>query len=320
MSGANTPLSNSSDLDSSDDDLIASYVKLKLRIGELTTDRKPVDTSDAAFIRMLQQRLEEIQKDYLFDAKEAEIIYKQELRKVHAKHLAARLRGTPKEDATPIQHVDKNIEPTSVALVEQDTPKQDIFDGASDDEESGGLLDLLQEMPATEVTDQGTTVHIRDLSLPKHWSGRTPRLLLQDLVHKLDRYALVEFRSISEHSRAKRAALKIVWDRYRDGHSEWSMDDVACHDEIQAEHYIATVAQHSLTFPPMAGFATGATAAASNTTSFRLLPPAFRNLWDELEEKRKENDAATNRAIWAKLKSILDIKLADYKVVEVSHC
>ena len=88
------------------------------------------------------------------------------------------------------------------------------------------------------------------------------------------------------------------------------MDDVACHDIAQAEQYVATVALHALTFFNPDGFAIGGTGAAGSQTSFRLLPPVFRDLWDELEQKRRLEDDTTNRAIWEKMRSILEPKLA----------
>jgi len=98
------------------------------------------------------------------------------------------------------------------------------------------------------------------------------------------------------------------------------MDDVGCPDVKQAEQYISTVALHALTFPALDGFALGGTSAASTQTFFRLLPPAIRNLWDELEAKRRESDDATNRAAWAKLRTIARMKLeSQYKVLCLRH-
>lgn len=279
-----------------------------MQIDELTTDRRSTETRDASFISDLRRRLQGIQQDYLFDAAEAEQAYRMERQKLSARRLEARLRGV-----LPTPPPQKAPEVPSIPLSPTPAASQpDVFDDASDDETSGGLLGLLVEMPETETTAQGTTVLIRDLPLPKHWSGRTSRVLLIETVHKLDRRAIVEFRSISGLSRAKRAAVKVRWDR--DEVSEWTMDDVACHDDIQSQHYIATVALHALTFPPVLGFAIGGTAAANNQTSFRALPPIFRDLWGELETKRKMADDTTNRGIWAKLRHILDTKLSQYKV------
>jgi ATP-dependent RNA helicase DHX29 len=89
---------------------------------------------------------------------------------------------------------------------------------------------------------------------------------------------------------------------------EWFMEDVACHDDGQAEQYIATVALHALTFPLTDGFAASISTFPGSQTFFRLLPPVFRDLWNELEEKRKARDDKINRDIWAKLLSILKFK------------
>jgi ATP-dependent RNA helicase DHX29 len=86
------------------------------------------------------------------------------------------------------------------------------------------------------------------------------------------------------------------------------MVDVACHDMTQAEQYIATVALHALTFPTSEGFASGNLARGTGQTFFRLLSPAFRDLWDELEATRKCSDDATNRAVWSKLKKIIEAR------------
>jgi hypothetical protein len=80
------------------------------------------------------------------------------------------------------------------------------------------------------------------------------------------------------------------------------------------------IALHALTFPSSEGFAVGGTSAAGGgQTFFRLLPAVFRDLWDELEEKRKAEHDTINRATWAKLQSILDTKLRKDKNVGVPH-
>jgi ATP-dependent RNA helicase DHX29 len=145
------------------------------------------------------------------------------------------------------------------------------------------------------------------MALPKHWAGQTPKMLLRDLVVKTDRYAAISYSIISQHSRVKRANTIISWQsRKRD---EWSMNDIGCHDETQAEQYVATVAFHALTYPLTDGFAASAPSSAGSHTAFRLLPAVYRDLWDELEKSRKVRDDLVNRKAWAKLRDILDFKL-----------
>ncbi|TBU35097.1 P-loop containing nucleoside triphosphate hydrolase protein [Dichomitus squalens] len=286
------------------DDPNSEFVRLKLKILDLTTYRRPDEKADATFLLELQRRLKEVEANYLFDEKEAQALFKQERSKVEASALQAKLRGLGNSTSPkPSRALARIKEPPSRA--ESSVSASDVFD--DDDEAPGGMFELLESMPETETTESGVTIQVRDMALPKHWSGRTPKLLLQETVRKADKYAVISYGCTSGSSRAKRASVDVRWDGGKT--QEWTMDDVACHDMTQAEQYIATVALHALTFSNSGGFAIGGTGAAGSQTSFRLLPPVFRDLWDELEQKRRLDDDTTNRAIWAKMRSILDTKL-----------
>ncbi|KAL1952101.1 hypothetical protein VTO73DRAFT_1250 [Trametes versicolor] len=284
------------------------FVRLKLRIMDLTTHRRADEKGDAAFLLELQRRLKEVQQDYFFDHKEAESMFATERSKAEATALQSKLRGTaaappPKPPRPPPPPRVK--EPPSRAESVASTSTADVFE---DNEDSpGGMFELLEQMPETETTENGTVIQVRDVALPKHWSGRTPKVLLSENVRKTDRYAVISYNCISGPSRVKRFSVEIRWNGGRT--QFWSMEDVACHDAIQAEHYISTVALHALTFPSSEGFSAGGTATGSQT-SFRLLPPGFRDLWDELEQKRRVDDDTANRAVWARLREILSPKLA----------
>ncbi|RPD63094.1 P-loop containing nucleoside triphosphate hydrolase protein [Lentinus tigrinus ALCF2SS1-6] len=313
--GNSTPASIVTESDSARDSLRWSpvedpnneFVRLKLRIMDLTVDRRPDERADAAFLQELQRRLQEVQDDYLFDHREAEALFKEERSKVEAAALQAKLRGV--QESIPVKP--RRPEVTAAKVTESHSRAEsaasapDLFEG---EEGPGGMFELLEQMPETETAENGTTIQVRDLALPKHWSGRTPKLLLSEIVRKSDKYAVVSYACISGPSRVKRASVDIRWDG---GKTQiWTMDDVACYDLNQAEQYVATIALHALTFPSSEGFALGGTANAGNQTSFRLLPPVFRDIWDELEQKRRLDDDSINRGIWAKLRNILEPKLA----------
>lgn len=130
---------------------------------------------------------------------------------------------------------------------------------------------MLDEMPTLETNDYGTTIPVLDMSLPKHFSGKIPKIHLEEAVRKLDKYATVVFKIISS-SRAFRASVIIRWDG---GRSQlFEMQDVACWDAGQAFNYIATVGLFDV----------------SPTSINKQLPVAFRDLWDELVIKKKEDD------------------------------
>lgn len=292
------------------DDPNLEYVRLKLQITDLQAQRGQ-GGFDPAFLNNLQSRLEEVKKHYFFDFKDAEAQYRIQRKQVQASSLRSKLRGKGDPTEPPPAAKDPQVEKEHPAVVSAEASllpedNTDIF-GGDEDAVGGGVFEIL-EMPTTETSDKGTTIQVRDMALPKHWSGRTPKSLLSEVVLKSDRYAAISYSCISGSSRAKRAAVNIGWER---GKSQiWTMEDVACHDMSQAENYVATVALHGLTFPSTDGFAAGVPVTSVGRTSFRLLPATFRDLWEELENKRKNNDHVTNRQVWAKLQTILQPKLA----------
>lgn len=277
-----------------DDDANAEYVRLRLRLDTLNPH-----SPDAVEINKIKRRLSALKNNYFFDEMTAVVEYHIERDKVAMSTLDARLRG----EISPPPAIEKKHPPSLQAPV---TVTTDVFD--EDDEDEGvGVLDLLEGIPETETTTKGTIVTVRAMPLPKPWSGRTPKSLLSDTVAKIDRYAVITFSIISGASRAKRAAVNIRWQGKKTG--EWSMESVACHDEGQAEQYAATLALHAITFPPADGFASGTSAVAGGQTFFRSLPPVFRDLWDELETARKDEEDSINRRIWNKLRTIVEPKL-----------
>jgi ATP-dependent RNA helicase DHX29 len=302
------------------DDPDAEYVRLKLEMD--TLPRGGNDPECLEQLRLLKARLDEVKKSYFFREKDAEAQYRLEREKFDSESLKAKLRGlpntiavhpAPSEVVPPPKHSLPEPKPTETAKA-----STDIFDNDSDDENPGGLFEILQEIPATEVTESGVTVRLHSMEVPKHWSDRLPKVILQETITKKDKYAITNYACISGPSRVRRANVTISWDGGRI--QTWSMDDVGCPDLKQAEQYISTIALHALTFPPLDGFSLGATSTANTQTFFRRLPPVFRDLWDELEAKRRESDDITNRAAWAKLRTIARVKLESQSKVLYLEC
>lgn len=283
---------------------------MKVQIDNLTSNRSAGDKTDASVLKYLSARLDSVKKDYFFDEQDAEMQYRAEREKQDALSLQSRLRGVGTgnlSQAVRMPKVNKK-RPPDIQPPKADTTPASVTDIFEDDtEEPGGMFEMLEGLPESETNPDGVTIRIRDMALPKHWSGRTPKTLLAETVAKADRYAAVTYQIISGSSRAKRAAVLIRWEGRKD--EEWRMEDTACHDEHQAEAYVAMMALHALTFPPTDGFQAGSSTAPGNQTFFRLLPPVFRDLWDELEIARKIRDDNINRSVWAKLRTIIEPKL-----------
>ena len=297
------------------DDPDAEYVRLKLEIDALPKGNDPESVERS---RLLKARLDDVKRNYFFREKVSEARYRLERERLGSEALEARLHGlsdlrTPSETAPP-----SNRQQLDVSTTEMTRTSVDIFDGDSDDESPGGLFEILQEVPKTETTASGSTVRLHPMAVPKHWSDRLPKAILQETITKKDKYVVAKYACVSGPSRIRRASLTISWDGGKI--QSWSMDDVGCPDLQQAEQYVATVALHALTFPPLEGFALGGTSAANTPTFFRRLPPVFRDLWDELETKRRELGDATNRAAWEKLRAIARVKLDFQSKVWYTGC
>ncbi|KAF9654251.1 P-loop containing nucleoside triphosphate hydrolase protein [Thelephora ganbajun] len=291
------------------DDPDAEYVRLKLEMDVLRKENN--DPGSVEQLRLLQTQLDDVKQSYFFREKASEAQYRLERQRLDSEALKVKLRGlpnlsfvpsTPPEFVSQSKHQSLDLKPTGATK-----PNANIFDDDSDSESHGGLFEILQEIPATETTASGSTVRLQSMEVPKHWSGRLPKVSLQETITKKDKYAVVSYACISGPSRVRRASVAICWDGGRT--QSWGMNDVGCPDLKQAEQYISTIALHALTFPTLEGFVLGGTSAANTQTFFRLLPPVFRNLWDELEEKRRESDDAANRTAWAKLRTIARMKL-----------
>lgn len=311
--------------DMADLDPNAEYAKLKLRIFQRGPDTPETAAANAAD----KARITDIRQHYFFKEKDAEAEFRKERTRTLAAAKEARLRDPtappPVQSSSTAKKTRKERPPSLLPSVglNSGSPKKsatDIHgDTTSEGSGEGGMFGtMLDEMPTSEVVPGvnggNTTVRIRDMSLPKQWGGRTPKVLLAEIVHKQDRYAAVSYFLLggaSITSRAVRSGVSVRWGNpgSRQKAQEWRMEEDGCHDQAQSEQFIATVALHALTFATKPGFANSAVSGGGPQTHFRVLPPVYRDLWDELEADRKESEDAANRSIWRRLKEIVEPRL-----------
>ncbi|KAF8584485.1 P-loop containing nucleoside triphosphate hydrolase protein [Ramaria rubella] len=321
----------SSDEEIDDPNLQYARAKIKLTILEVAAKRNNEIDHDSVLLGRLRSRIKLLKSHYLFRVREAEALYHLEKSKADQAALEQRLSGKVEPATTrlplttassdfatmkEIRRKEMHRPPQLQSVVSKsNSPPGDLFDDEFLGGTSGGVFGtLLDTVPESEVAN-GVQVRIRDIPLPKHWAGRTPKTLLWETVQKADRYAIVSYRLLPDThtSRAKRAAVTVRWEGAKT--DEWSMDDVGCWDEGQAEQYVSTVALHDVTFGHSEGFAGGISGVSGGSaqTYFRLLPPVFRDLWDELESKRRDADDRRNREVWATLRRIIEPKLGGNK-------
>lgn len=291
------------------DDPNAEYVRLMLELDALQAQKK-----QAGPIKALRTRIAAVKKHYFFDEKTAVADYQKQLQCKVADRLRARLRQAPAEDEPPVPAPEPSPSPPLPPPPKEGSPGSDVFDN-NDEEGEGGMFGLLEEMPTSGTTEEGVTYIVKDVQLPKYFSGRTPVTLLSDLVLKSDRYAAISYSIISGQSRAVRAKVTVRW---KGGvEKAWIMETIACHDQTQAKNYVATMALHNLAFPVTDGFATSTQGIAGSSTLFRSLPGAFRDLWDELESDRKKREDEQNREVWGRLHWITETKILPVQPVSL---
>lgn len=233
-------------------------------------------------------------------------MYREERGKLDAAQLTARLNST--DLGTPVET--SSVEITDIVPGIAERKEELLANGIAATKHSNGTSlsqpsepisadiepeselfgNLLDEMPLSEVNDTGSTIPVRDMGLPKHFSGKSPKVNLEETVRKVDKYATVVFRVISA-SRAVRASVSIRWDGGRT--QGFEMQEVACWDQAQAFNYIATVALFEV----------------SSTAVNKQLPILFRDLWDELVLKRKEEDDENYRERLKLFKAIAEPRL-----------
>ncbi|KAL4071050.1 P-loop containing nucleoside triphosphate hydrolase protein [Scleroderma citrinum] len=299
-SGPSTPASVCSSPEPEDPNL--AYAHIKIRIIDL--QRMGLTKNNSDRITHLEVRLRKAKAHYFFDEKDAETLYRIERQKADAQLLQAKLRGSLRPPRLEVRG--NAIHERAPAKTPEHEAESDFF-GEDDDNSSEGMLGLLEAPPNEVQGVGGTTVRVRDMSFVKHGSTKLPKAALMEYVTKIDRHAVVTFNIISGSSRARRAGVWVLWHGKRV--DKWLMEEDACHNESQAEQYIATIALHALAFPRTEGFAIIPQTIPGGSTFYRFFPPAFRDLWDELEKTRKDTSNRLNRDIWAKMRSIVEQKL-----------
>ncbi|GAA5943107.1 hypothetical protein JCM1841_003894 [Sporobolomyces salmonicolor] len=344
-------LSGATDCPEDERDANQKYAALKLQLSEIQRaqgaskraskgkgDRKganPLSEEQEEWMEMqaevLRKKIKAIEADYTFRKVDAEKLYREERTKLDAAQLAARLNGTTLESSIPefdpstttaTRAMERSLDPSlDISIPASTVPngisslppspgqppepepngiKSPAATAEADGDADGFFGNLLDEMPAEETNDFGTMIPVRNMALPKHFSGKTPKVNLEETVRKLDKYATVVFGVLSR-SRAVRASVTVRWGDSGKSTQTFEMQDVACWDQPQAYNYIATVAL----------FAVASSKEGNGMAVNKQLPTIFRDLWDELVAKKKEEDDEEYRNKLKLYKAIAEPRLQE---------
>ena len=300
----------------SDEEIEPSILHARLRLRILTLRRSGRSETDPK-VTALTTKQNEAAMDYLFNAKDAEREFLSLKVAMDEADLKARLRGESDTAVSPTGGKKKVGKSSSKPLSGSPAPEEE----EEAEEEETMFSTMLDEMPTTEVSSNGTTITVRNLPVPKHASfAKSPKTLLSETARKIDKYAVVSYEVISGGSKAVRIKCDVRWNGGRT--SEWRMDGVGCWGRDQAEWFVSTVALHALAYPlpdeDEMGFAAGggaqSGAVGASVSGVGNFSPPYRDLWSELEVERKRREAAQNRKVWRCLMEIADARGAAREV------
>ena len=179
-------------------------------------------------------------------------------------------------------------------------PLERAVDVVESSNEEGGVFGNMLDGPAYEPGSEeptNSTITVLSMPIPKQFSfgGNVPKALLRSSLAKTAKQAVISYAKLCGGSRAARAGVEICWSDNR--RRVWRMIDVGCDDMSEAENYVSTLALSELS-------ANGDVLGIN----WKTMPPAYRQLWEELESERRLRDDETKRQFWSKIKSLVKVK------------
>ena len=241
--------------------------------------------------------LSAVSQMYLFNPKRAEAAYLEERSKLDKAELTERLAQKAKERKAAAAASVPALRPESPEPDSRKIAKLEGNDGNVNEDDSllGHLMSddgetAIAVAPEEPLRNEaGNLIIVRPMPLPKGFTGKTPRSLLDEALRRTDKFAKATYRTIPG-SRAIRAVVSIRWEST--GHVDhYGMADEACENQDQAFQYVATLALFAI---------------SPDSGTHRLLPANFRILWDELEQRKKTANYAAYDQHLEILSSVID--------------
>jgi hypothetical protein len=155
----------------------------------------------------LQRKIAKIERDVLFERREAEYIWEQkldELRKDASflRRPVDRKKKSPTDaEDQPKPEIDEELDPALLAIDGMEDALGDLFQGEAED--SGSILDI--SLPETQAS-----FTLRDFGKS---TGLSPRRVLEETCKSRDSSCMVVYQDFSSSSHSNRKALEIRWSK-----------------------------------------------------------------------------------------------------------
>ncbi|KAL2824647.1 P-loop containing nucleoside triphosphate hydrolase protein [Aspergillus cavernicola] len=296
------PYESDSSLDP--DTLVPKYLDLQTRLYHLQPDifDKPkkgkkgreLSTAGDPQALKLQRKISSIENDVLFDRKEAEYFWRENLDELR-KEAAIFRRAETNGEKEPVER-----EPEPEAAPIDDDGADLLGDMFQAEEPTLGLGVITEELNKASIP-------VRDFG---KWTGLSPRRVLEEACKARDSGCKVTFKDISSSPHMCRMALEVRWSKSQEipfafsqeavTHKSSSyatfvsMDKIATPSSQQAESFASTFALFIL-FPQN----------SKEGKAYMRLPVAWRDLWTELAEAKKVQDDESDKQIVKDLRKLI---------------
>jgi ATP-dependent RNA helicase DHX29 len=320
------------DEDIEPDDLLPAYVETKERLFALQRPNQDAPRSKASKSSargstnnpeeaLLLAKLKKIEKDVLFDAFIAEEQWRSRKIVLEKEHAVARKNGSEQKEKQPEATGAKELAEDDQDEVsrEADRIAAEILAQNEDEDDDTALADLFASLPTSEVdpttgktntvvngTD-GSKIIIRDFG---KWTGVSPLRALEEACRARDSAVRISYQQVSEVAFANRHLVNIVWSKPQDSPSlfedpnievyispsqfVFKMVSIAAPDAKQSEAFIATTAMFYI-------FGS----SGKEEKVFLRLPAAWKDLWSEYAEAKKNKADAQDRATVKELRDLV---------------
>ncbi|KAG9725032.1 hypothetical protein KCU59_g15404, partial [Aureobasidium melanogenum] len=316
-----------SDLDP--DEMLSTYLRTKLRLYERNPSLVNDPTKKSKSQRgkttpspqkptpgesKLQQRLKSIESDVLFDKDLADMRWVEERNQIlqnQSERKRFNLAGEVKEkkEADETLSNTPRESATDDVMAEAEAAAQQLLDEMGEDDEMlGGMFGEATEGASHDAasgqTDNvGSNLTVRNFG---KITGINPRRTFEEACRSRDSGAKVSYKMVSATTYNSRHSVTVQWSKDQDiidgsftpdvtvassdRRTVVTMIKIACPETLQSEGYVSTVAL----------FLLFSNSPKEEKSALRL-PPAFRDLWQELvnarQEKRDNADRETVKSL-----------------------
>ncbi|WPH00311.1 Hypothetical protein R9X50_00313600 [Acrodontium crateriforme] len=332
----NTSVLEEADIDISDiesdlepDELLSVYMRTKARLYEINpaaddaqlkkkrgSSKSPSNFTGNRSLgeKKLQQRLDKIQSDVLFDKQEADAqwaVQRVNLARDAAERRKYQLSQDPLSNGQSTRPEKSGKASQSNVADEAEQLGLQLLKESEELDEDGMLVGMFDTLPgvleSTTTDGVSASVTIRDFG---RLTGMNPKRILEEACKSRNQQVKIVYKMISPTTYASRHSVTISWSKDQDiidgaflpaievqsklRTCMIQMKTIATPDVAQSEAYVATVALY-LIF----------SGSPKEEKAHMKLPPAYRDLWAELAETRKGTIEAGDRETIKHLRSLI---------------